>query len=361
MKKQLLNMQLNDCNNDLNDFVYYLDQKTELLTKSDAEAVRNYKIVAMTTTGCAKYSKILEKNNFEIIIIEEAAEVLESHILSLLTSNTKRLILIGDHKQLRPKPYNYEIETKYNFNISMFERLINNNIPFSSLKFQRRMKPKFADFVRIIYGKAEYKDYDDVLNRSNILGVEQDLYFITHNRYEGENSGIKSKFNDYEAIYLVKLCKYLLQQGYKSNQITILTFYLGQVLRIKKFLKEKLDEDLSKEIRVSSVDNYQGEECDIILLSLVRSNKEYKIGFLKTFNRVCVAFSRAKLGLYIIGNINCIIEGEKICQNKNQNKKNVNIKMLDVWQRIEAKAKELNIIGDKLTLICQTHHKKNNN
>ena len=62
-------------------------------------------------------------------------------------------------------------------------------------------------------------------------------------------------------------------------------------------------------MRISSVDNYKGEENDIILLSLVRSNKQYSIGFLKNFNRVCVAFSRAKLGFYIIGNLDCIIEG----------------------------------------------------
>ena len=188
--------------------------------------------------------------------------------------------------------------------------------------------------------------------------VEKDMFFITNNKLEGENEGLKSKFNDYEAKYLVKLCNYLLLQGYKTNQITILTFYLGQTLRIKKFLKENLNKDTSKEIRVSSVDNYQGEECDIILLSLVRSNKENKIGFLKTFNRVCVAFSRAKIGLYIIGNIECIIKGEKIIREKNINNKNFDIKMLDVWQRIKDKAKEMNIIGDKLTLICQNHKNK---
>ena len=73
------------------------------------------KLIGMTTTGCAKYSTILEQNNFEIVIIEEAAEVLESHVAALLTKNTKHLIMIGDHKQLKPKPYNYEIETKVSF------------------------------------------------------------------------------------------------------------------------------------------------------------------------------------------------------------------------------------------------------
>jgi len=319
MKEKLL-LEITNYDKALSKFSHLLNEKKEILMSSDAEAIRNYKIVAMTTTGCAKYSTILEKNNFETIIVEEAAEVLEPHILATLTKNTKHLILIGDHKQLRPKPYNYQLEINYNFNVSMFERLINNNISYSSLKYQRRMKKKFAEFVRIIYGETEYQDHPDVLKRPDVLGVEKDMFFITHNKLEGENDGLKSKFNDYEAKYLVKLCKYLLQQGYKTNQITILTFYLGQTLKIKKYLKENLNKDTSKEIRVSSVDNYQGEECDIILLSLVRSNKEYKIGFLKTFNRVCVAFSRARIGLYIIGNIDCIIKGEKIIRDKNINK-----------------------------------------
>ena len=360
MKNELLLDDLNKNNEDLIEFNNLLTRKQEFSLMSDAEAIKNYKIVAMTTTGCAKYSTILEQNNFETIIIEEAAEVLESHVLSLLTKNTKQLILIGDHKQLKPKPYNFELETKYNFSVSMFERLINNKIPYAPLKYQRRMKPQFADFVRIIYGDKEYIDYKDVFNKEDVKGMEKDMYFITHNNLEGENEALRSKQNDYEAKYLSKLCAYLLKQGYNSDQITILTFYVGQVLLIKKYLKNMKNDKLSA-IRVSSVDNYQGEECDIILLSLVRNNKKNEIGFLRNFNRVCVAFSRAKIGLYIIGNINSITQGEIIFKRK-KNKDNLNNKidekMLDVWEKIQKKAQELNIIGDKLTLVCQNHKRK---
>ena len=359
MKNELLFDDLNKNNVDLIQFNNLLTRKQEFSLMSDAEAIKNYKIVAMTTTGCAKYSTILEQNNFETIIIEEAAEVLESHVLSLLTKNTKQLILIGDHKQLKPKPYNFELETKYNFSVSMFERLINNKIPYAPLKYQRRMKPKFADFVRIIYGDKEYIDYKDVFNKEDVKGMESDMYFITHNNLEGENEGLKSKQNDYEAKYLAKLCAYLLKQGYNSDQITILTFYVGQVLLIKKYLRNMKNDKLNG-VRVSSVDNYQGEECDIILLSLVRNNKKNEIGFLRNFNRVCVAFSRAKIGLYIIGNINSITQGEIIFKRKNKDNLNnkINEKMLDVWEKIQKKAQDLNIIGDKLTLVCQNHKKK---
>ena len=356
MKNILLLESLNTNDNNFIEFNNLLTKKNEVSLMSDAEAIKNYKIVAMTTAGCAKYSTILEQNNFETIIIEEAAEVLESHVLSLLTKNTKQLILIGDHKQLKPKPYNYEIETKYNFNVSMFERLINNNIPYSVLKYQRRMKPKFADFVRIIYGEETYIDHEDVKNKEDVKGMEKDMYIITHNSLENENEGLKSKQNDYEAKYLTKLCQYLLKQGYKNDQITILTFYIGQVFLIKKYMKKF---ELNN-IRVSSVDNYQGEECDIILLSLVRSNKKYEMGFLRNFNRVCVSFSRAKIGLYIIGNINCITQAEILFKKKNRENigKKVDSKMLDVWEKIKNKANELSIIGDKLTLVCQNHKNK---
>ena len=237
MKNNLLLYQLNKQNTYFQRFNNLLIKKNEVGLMSDADKIKNYKIVAMTTTGAAKYSTILEQNNFETIIIEEAAEVLESHILSLLTKNTRQLILIGDHKQLKPKPYNYELETKYNFNVSMFERLINNGIHYASLKYQRRMKPIFADFVRIIYGGNDYIDHESVINKEKVKGMEKDMYIITHNKLESENEALKSKVNEYEAQYLSNLCKYLLYQGYDKNQIVILTFYIGQVLEIKKKLK----------------------------------------------------------------------------------------------------------------------------
>ena len=352
MKNQLL---LKSINNqfEFEEFNELLNLKNEISLTEDAEIIKNYKIVCMTTTGCAKYSTILEQLNFETILIEEAAEVKESHVISLLTKNTKRLILIGDHKQLQPKPYNYEIATKYNFNVSLFERLINNKIPYSSLKYQRRMKTKFADFVRIIYGGQDYIDFEDVNNKEEVKGIKNDMYFITHHQFETENIGLKSRENNYEANYISKLCRYLLLQNYNPEQITILTFYIGQVFLIRKYLKKYE----IKNVKVSSIDNYQGEENDIILLSLVRSNAKNEIGFLRNFNRVCVAFSRAKLGFYIIGDIDGIVKGEEKLKNKSKKYK-VDEKIQDIWSKIKKKAEELKIIGNELVLECQNHKKQ---
>lgn len=76
---------------------------------------------------------------------------------------------------------------------------------------------------------------------------------------------------------------------------------------IQSFPSEQL-----KDIRVTSVDGYQGEENEIILLSLVRSNDNKGIGFLKTNNRVCVALSRARLGFYIAGNLNLLAKASNL-------------------------------------------------
>jgi superfamily I DNA and/or RNA helicase len=95
----------------------------------------------------------------------------------------------------------------------------------------------------------------------------------------------------HEAKFLAGLCQYLVLQGYKTSQITILATYTGQMYLIRKEI-EGLNS--CKGVRCCAVDNFQGEENEIILLSLVRSNTENNIGFLKTDNRICVALSRAR-------------------------------------------------------------------
>ena len=103
----------------------------------------------------------------------------------------------------------------------------------------------------------------------------------------------QSHINQHEVGVAAKLAIYLLQQGYSCSEITILTMYSGQ----RSLIQEKLRKShvrTAKEIRVSTVDGFQGEENEIIILSLVRSNTNNNIGFLRTSNRVCVGLSRAK-------------------------------------------------------------------
>ena len=148
---------------------------------------------------------------------------------------------------------------------------------------------------------------------------------------------------------MVSFSLYLLRQGYEPEKITVLTMYSGQLIVIRSLINEIIDgrkkgpvwKPLSlgepesadestepasdqpdqlphptnqklKSVRVTAVDNFQGEENDVILLSLVRSNNRQKIGFLAEENRICVALSRARQGtrieLHLHININDFVE-----------------------------------------------------
>lgn len=144
-----------------------------------------------------------------------------------------------------------------------------------------------------------------------------------------------SRMNDHEARFAVELCRYLILQGYKSSQITILTTYSGQLFQIRGLMKKK--QSLLYGVRAVVVDNFQGEECDIIILTLVRSNLEGNVGFLKVSNRVNVALSRAKKGLYCIGNFTCLQEKSPL------------------WRDIVRVLQKDNAIGDTMEVYCQNH------
>lgn len=163
-----------------------------------------------------------------------------------------------------------------------------------------------------------------------------------------------TKKNVYESLYLLSLCDYLISQGYKSEEITILTTYNGQLTQfnIVSCTKNKLQHAISinlfffqdrkkftslKKIRITAVDNFQGEENKIILLSLVRSNTNKNIGYLAFKNRICVALSRAQHGLYIIGNMSILSQASNI------------------WSQINIELNRQKAIGQELELICSRH------
>lgn len=287
---------------------------SEMRDIQDTQIMKDALVVGMTTTAAARLKSSLQALKSPIVIVEEAAEVLEAHIVCSLTNCCKHLILIGDHQQLKPSTANFTIETKYLLGISLFERMVKNNIQCHTLNIQHRMRPEIASLIRpAIYSVLE--DHESVLNRAPIRGIENCIYFIDHQESE-QLCKDSSKKNIHEAEFLIRLAKHLVLNGYKPENITILAAYLGQMFEM---LRQRKQHSLLKDVKIVVLDNYQGEENDIVLLSLVRSNNENKIGFLKIENRVCVALSRAKHGLYIMGNMSqlCTSSSVSIVQNKN--------------------------------------------
>lgn len=287
------------------------DQYSEAKQLQDMQVLMNHKILGITTTAAAKNHLMLASLKPKIVVVEEAAEVLEAHIVTALTNHCEHLILIGDHQQLRPNPTVFELAKKYNLEISLFERMIKNKLTYSTLGVQHRMRPEISDLITpVIYPNLQ--NHTDVYNYPNVRGVTKNLFFVTHEEPESSDDNIQSYQNPHEGDFVLRLARYLLFQGYTPDHITILTTYSGQMIYLK--MQKKMMPEL-REVRISTVDNYQGEECEIILLSLVRSNSENRIGFLSTPNRVCVALSRAKHGFYLIGNMTALEEGSQIWPN----------------------------------------------
>ncbi|NXU72969.1 ZNFX1 protein, partial [Oreotrochilus melanogaster] len=307
------------------------ERLTELRLQEDLCILKEAQVVGMTTTGAAKYRQILQKVEPRIIIVEEAAEVLEAHIITTLSKACQHLILIGDHQQLCPSANVYDLAKNFNLEVSLFERLVKVNFPFVRLTYQHRMRPEIAQLLSPhIYQDLE--NHPSVLKYENIKGVVANLFFVEHDFPEQEVQEGKSHQNSHEAQFVVELCKYLLCQDYLPSQITILTTYTGQLFCLRKLMPAKTFAG----VKVHVVDKYQGEENDIILLSLVRSNKEERTGFLQIPNRICVALSRAKKGLYCIGNMRMLGK-------------------VPLWSKIIHILRKKGHIGCSLPLCCQNH------
>ena len=307
---------------------------TEIKTQGELHALKHAVVIGMTTTGAAKYRALLEEIKPTIVVVEEAAEVLEAHIITSLTKNTQHLILIGDHQQLGPNPSVYTLAKDYHLDVSLFERMVNSGMTCYQLNTQHRMRPEIARLMRFIY--EDLQDHEEVHKYEDVKGVSKNIYFINHQVPEDEsevNDRLKSHSNKHEAKFIAALCEYFILQGYAPCEITVLTMYTGQVITLQRTMpKEKFEG-----VRVTAVDNFQGEENEIILLSLVRSNKQRKIGFLAVKNRVCVALSRARKGFYCIGNFSLLAEKSEL------------------WRSIAQDMKDHNAIGEALELVCSKH------
>merc|ERR1712151_945130 len=287
-------------------------------------------VVGMTTTAVSKYQTLLKELRPEIVIVEEAAEVLEAHVLTALQPRTQQVVLIGDHQQLRPSTAVYRLSKCFNLDVSLFERLIKNGASHVTLLQQRRMHPKVSRLIKPYY--PELRDHDCTNLRDEVMGCPNRTFFLKHNQLEDDDGMSHSKTNSFEVNFVAALCAHLVKSGYEESQLTVLSPYLGQVRNLKH--KIRRNPNLCN-VLVTAVDNYQGEENDIIIISLVRSNRNRSMGFLAVENRINVALTRARCGMFIVGNAD-MLRGHKL------------------WDNIMGALKvDDNSISDKMPSICR--------
>ncbi|KAK1829287.1 P-loop containing nucleoside triphosphate hydrolase protein [Podospora conica] len=335
----------------IQELVRQYNQKQELIdgmfSAGEASILRQKRVVGCTTTGAAKYARLIRAARPDVVIVEEAGEILESHVLTALAPTVKQLVLIGDHKQLRPRAQNYALSVEkgdgFDLNRSLFERLILQGAKHVTLTKQHRMVPEISLFPRMM----TYPDLVDgpkTSGRPAMRGIRDRVVFLNHSVLEESDGSIKdrrdmasmkeSKKNRFEAEMVLRCIKFFGQQGYMSSQIVILTPYLGQVRVLQDLLRENQhDPELSemdkreliragllseaaskvdrKPIRVSTIDTYQGEENDIVIASLTRSNESGEIGFMSAPERLNVLITRARNCLVMIGNMVTFMQSKK--------------------------------------------------
>ncbi|KAM0244816.1 hypothetical protein ACHAP5_005939 [Fusarium lateritium] len=281
----------------------------------DVRIIKDEKIqiLGCTTTGLTKYRGLIAALKPRILMIEEAAETREANIISALYPSLDQIVLVGDHQQLVPQVDVRELgEKPFYMNVSLFERLVNLGLSYKKLRIQRRMVPAIREVVNTFY--KNLKDHPSVTNpdeRPPVPGMGgKNLWWFHHEWEEMQNANDFSFSNVDEAEMIVRFVRYLVQNGVLPREITVLTFYKGQVtLLIEKLRRDPVltIKNPTKEWSVRTVDGFQGEENEIIILSIVRSARP---GFVSNMNRAVVATSRAKCGMYIFGNAFNLLKGQ---------------------------------------------------
>jgi helicase required for RNAi-mediated heterochromatin assembly 1 len=260
----------------------------------DEVYLKSAKVIGMTTTGLSKYRPLIASLQPKIVLIEEAAEVLEGPVTVACMPSVEHLILVGDHEQLQGHCSVRQLEGEpWHLGVSLFERLVRNEMPYKTLLLQRRMDPEFRELLLDIYPRLN--DHSSVRSRPMLeCGVAKKAYFFNHSWWESRDTQM-STYNEDEAAFIAGFYRHLVINGVPPSEVTILTFYNGQRKRLLKEIRQypQLKQEYNN---VKTVDSYQGEENTIVILSLARHNQNNRIGFLENQNRVCVALSRAKRG-----------------------------------------------------------------
>lgn len=256
-------------------------------------------IIGSTTNAAA----VLDTDSFDLIVVDEATQASQPATMVPWLRGTP-LILAGDHRQLPPYCSN-ETAKKEDMHISLFEHLFNlyGSEVSERLDIQYRMNKEIANFASDAFYDRPLQHGRD--NADWTIGDLESIIGLDVDSHEETTSQTASKYNSAEAEVVARSVKHL--QGYDidAKDVGIITPYTAQIQEIRKALDERNIYERDQ-IKVDTIDSFQGSEREAIIVSFVRSNNYNNSGFL-TFPhegklRLNVALTRAKRRLVLIGN-----------------------------------------------------------
>lgn len=278
---------------------------------NEAEVV----FTTVSSSGRKLFSRLT--HGFDMVVIDEAAQASEVAVLPPLALGAARCVLVGDPQQLPATVISKAAGTLL-YSRSLFERFQQAGCPTMLLSVQYRMHPQIRDFPSRYFYQGRLTDSESVVNRPDELYYKDTLlrpyvfYDITHGR-ESHRGGSVSYQNIHEAQFCLRLYEHLQKTlkslGIGKLSIGIITPYKLQLRCIQREFEDVLNSEDGKDLYINTVDAFQGQERDVIIMSCVRASN-HGVGFVADIRRMNVALTRSKRALWIMGNANALIKSE---------------------------------------------------
>ena len=278
----------------------------ELEIRINAELFGEARVIACTLVGSA--NRLLEGQKYNTLFIDEAAQALEAACW-IPIRRVRRVVLAGDHCQLPPTVKSLAA-LKAGLGRTLMERLVENHPEaVTLLGVQYRMNEEIMRFSSDWFYDGKVKSAPQVKHRS-ILDYDIPMEWIATDadgeEFVGESFG---RINKKEAEQTLDILKQYFTKIGKTRileeriDVGVISPYRAQVQYLRHLVKrDAFFKPYRSLISINTVDGFQGQERDVILISLVRSNDDGQIGFLRDLRRMNVAITRARMKLIILGN-----------------------------------------------------------
>ncbi|KAJ0987929.1 hypothetical protein J5N97_006285 [Dioscorea zingiberensis] len=285
--------------------------KLEASFANEAEIV----FTTVSSSGRKLFSRLT--HGFDMVVIDEAAQASEVAVLPPLALGATRCVLVGDPQQLPATVISKAAGTLL-YSRSLFERFQQSGCPTMLLSVQYRMHPQIRDFPSRYFYQGRLTDSESVAKLADEVYYKDPLlqpylfFDITHGR-ESHKGGSVSYQNIHEAQFSLRLYEHLQKclklNGGKKVSIGIITPYKLQLKCLQREFEEVLNTEEGKDIYINTVDAFQGQERDVIIMSCVRASS-HGVGFVADIRRMNVALTRARKALWVVGNANALMQSE---------------------------------------------------
>jgi len=290
------------------------NRETELEIKINADLFDQARVVSCTLIGSAY--RLMERRRFSTLFIDEAAQALEPACWAAILK-ADRVIMSGDHQQLPPTVKSMEA-AKGGLSTTLMQKLVGMHPRcVTLLTTQYRMNEDIMSFSSRWFYHGRLQAAPEAARRQ-VSPLDTPLTWLDTSDYsekseQSDNSEKRNKSgsitNAQEARLVIHTLRDYIEmispQKIESERIDfgVITPYRGQARLIRRLLKmQHYFRKLKRHITVGTVDGFQGQERDVIVISLVRDNADGHIGFLRDLRRMNVAMTRARMKLIIVGN-----------------------------------------------------------